>query len=132
MASDHQLTLAKTAGFASQSYPCNPCRYDRHCRYDKPCRHDKHGRHDNLFRHIHHRTNMKTIVDAKRELGRELRSFAGSVGIGIGDGNRMRVYVKSEDSKAVQRLRAHIGDAYEGFPVDIVFSSGFRPLDVPT
>ena len=66
------------------------------------------------------------IDDAKRALGRVLRSQDGFVGVGVGaDG--IRLYARSEEAPVVRYFRSRYGRTYRGFPVSIVPSPGFRP-----
>ena len=68
---------------------------------------------------------MTDIRHAKHMLGRELRAVEGFVGLGVGrDG--IRVYASSDDAPVVSTLRDRWGDTYEGFPVAVVVSQGFR------
>ena len=69
---------------------------------------------------------MKSINEAKRQLSRELREFDGFVGVGVGENSELRVYVVAEESKAVQVFNERWGKFFEGFPVVIERSSGFR------
>ena len=65
------------------------------------------------------------IYRAKRALARELRLKAGFVGVGVAD-DLIRLYVKSEDSPAVQYFRSRYGHTYEGHSVTVILSTGFR------
>ena len=65
------------------------------------------------------------IDDAKRALGRALRSQDGFVGVGVGGGG-IRLYARSEEAPVVRYFRSCYGRTYRGFPVSIVPSSGFR------
>lgn len=69
---------------------------------------------------------MKSINEAKRQLSRELREFDGFVGVGVGENSELRVYVVAEKSKAVQVFNERWEKFFEGFPVAIELSSGFR------
>lgn len=70
---------------------------------------------------------MKSITEAKRELGQELRPYDGFVGIGIGD-DEIRIYVRNESMKIKRALRERWGDSYEGYPINVIESSGFHTL----
>ena len=69
---------------------------------------------------------MKSINEAKRQLGQELRVFDGFVGVGVGEDSEIRVYVLAERAKAAQVLEERWGNSFQGFPVSIELSSGFR------
>lgn len=69
-----------------------------------------------------------SIIEAKRKLGRELRSTGGFVGVGLGEDSEIRVYVIEEGVEAAQILLNDWGGTYEGFPVKVVLSSGFSAL----
>ena len=65
------------------------------------------------------------INDAKRALGRELRTKDGFVGLGVApDG--IRLYAKSEAAPVVVFLTRRYGTTYRGFSVSVVTSPGFR------
>ncbi len=65
------------------------------------------------------------INDAKRALGRELRTKRGFVGIGIAD-DAIRLYANSEAAPVVVFLTRRYGTTYRGFSVSVVASPGFR------
>ena len=62
---------------------------------------------------------------AKRSLGRKLRAVDGFVGVGVGEGG-IRVYAAAADAPVVSVLKDQWGDTYEGYPVSVVLSPGFR------
>lgn len=66
-----------------------------------------------------------SIIEAKLKLGRELRSTAGFVGVGLGENSEIRVYIIEEGVEAAQILLRDRDGSYEGFPVKVVLSSGF-------
>jgi len=68
---------------------------------------------------------MTDIRQAKRSLGRELRSVDGFVGVGIG-GNGIRLHASAETAPVVKVLRDKWGNRYEGFAVSVVLSDGFK------
>ena len=68
---------------------------------------------------------MTAIQRAKRSLGRDLSAQEGFVGVGIAD-NTIRLYARAETAPVVKALRSRWGDTYQGHPVSIVLSSGFR------
>lgn len=65
------------------------------------------------------------INDAKRALGRELRTKDGFVGIGVAN-DAIRLYAKSEAAPVVVFLTRRYGATYRGFPVSVVKSPRFR------
>ena len=69
---------------------------------------------------------MMRIDQAKRTLGRELRTHEGFVGVGVGDNGVIRLYARAETAPVVKVLRARWGETYEGFPVSVVLSAGFE------
>lgn len=66
-----------------------------------------------------------SISEAKRSLGRQLRTIDGFVGIGVDDGN-IRVYVADSAAPVAAHFRANFGDSYSGYPVSLVLSPEFR------
>ena len=73
---------------------------------------------------------MMRIDQAKKTLGRELRTHEGFVGVGVGNGV-IRLYARAETAPVVQVLRTRWGETYEGFPVSVVLSSGFKASSTP-
>ena len=69
---------------------------------------------------------MTRINKAKRTLGRELRVHEGFMGVGVGDNGVIRLYARADTAPVVQVLRDRWGETYEGFPVSVVLSSGFK------
>lgn len=69
---------------------------------------------------------MTNVREAKRSLGRELRALEGFVGVGVGSGDNIRLYATAADAPVVTALKARWGEFYEGFPVSVVLSPGFR------
>ena len=68
---------------------------------------------------------MTDIRQAKRSLGRELRTVDGFVGVGIGrDG--IRLYASAETAPVVKVLRDKWGNRYKGFTVSVVLSDRFK------
>ncbi|MDE0422694.1 MAG: hypothetical protein OXK76_17650 [Gammaproteobacteria bacterium] len=68
---------------------------------------------------------MTDIRQAKRSLGRELRTVDGFVGVGIArDG--IRLYASDETAPVVKVLREKWGNRYKGFAVSVVLSDGFK------
>ena len=68
---------------------------------------------------------MTDIRQAKRCLGRELRTVDGFVGVGVGrDG--IRLYASAETAPVVKVLRDKWGNRYKGFAVSVVLSDGFE------
>lgn len=68
---------------------------------------------------------MTDIRQAKRSLGRELRTIDGFVGVGIGrDG--IQLYASADTAPVVKVLRDKWGNRYEGFTVSVVLSDGFE------
>ena len=68
---------------------------------------------------------MTDIRQAKRSLGRELRSVDGFVGVGIGrDG--IRLYASADKAPVVKVLRDKWGSRYKGFAVSVVLTDGFE------
>lgn len=67
---------------------------------------------------------MTDIRQAKRSLGRELRTVAGFVGVGI-DTDGIRLYASAETAPVVKLLREKWGSRYKGFAVSVVLSDGF-------
>ena len=65
------------------------------------------------------------INQAKRALGRELRSKDGFVGIGIAN-DLIRIYAKSEAAPVVEFLQSQYGTTYQGYSVAVIPSNGFR------
>ena len=65
------------------------------------------------------------ISEAKRALGRELRSKVGFVGIGIAE-DRIRLYAKDQSAPVVEFFEARYGTTYRGYSVSVVTSPGFR------
>ena len=71
------------------------------------------------------RHDMTDIRQAKRSLGRELRTIDGFVGVGIGrDG--IQLYASADTAPVVKVLRDKWGNRYEGFTVSVVLSDGFE------
>lgn len=68
---------------------------------------------------------MTDIRQAKRSLGRELRSVDGFVGVGIGK-DCIRLYARAEMAPVVKVLRDKWGNTYQGFAVSVVLSDGFE------
>ena len=68
---------------------------------------------------------MTDIRQAKRSLGRELRSIDGFVGVGAGR-NGIRLYASAETAPVVKVLRDKWGNRYKGFAVSVVLSDGFE------
>ena len=65
------------------------------------------------------------LFSAKRELGRELRTMEGFVGVGVDD-ESIILYAKSKVAPVVASFRTRYGDAYRGCPVKLILSSGFQ------
>ena len=65
------------------------------------------------------------IHDAKRALGRELRTKDGFVGLGIAQ-DVIRLYATSDAAPVAVFLTKRYGATYRGFPVSVVTSPGFR------
>ena len=68
---------------------------------------------------------MTDIRQAKRSLGRELRSVDGFVGVGIG-GDGIRLYASADTAPVVKVFRDKWGNRYKGFAVSVVLSDGFE------
>ena len=68
---------------------------------------------------------VSNISEAKRALGRELRSKDGFVGVGIAD-DRIRLYAKAKSAPVVEFFEMHYGATYQGYSVSVVTSSGFH------
>ena len=68
---------------------------------------------------------MTNILEAKRSIGRELRTVDGFVGIGIGSGG-IRLYASAETAPVVKVLRNKWGNNYKGFSVSVVLTDGFE------
>ena len=68
---------------------------------------------------------MTDIRQAKRSLGRELRTIDGFVGVGIA-AEGIRLYARAETAPVVKVFRNKWGNRYKGFAVSVVFSDGFE------
>lgn len=62
------------------------------------------------------------LNEAKRSLGRELRSKEGFVGVGTGNGE-IRLYALDEGAPVVEFLRARFGTTYRGYHVSVLLSA---------
>lgn len=69
------------------------------------------------------------ITEAKRALGRELRSIDGFVGVGVADA-RIRLYAKDQSAPVVEFFEARYGNTFRGYSVSVVTSSGFHAQSV--
>lgn len=78
------------------------------------------------------------IKSAKRQLGEEIRTIDGFIGIGVGsatDSNRgqtIRVYVSSENAPVAKYVRDRYGAEFHEYPIVIVKSHGFNAQTVET
>lgn len=68
---------------------------------------------------------MSDIQTAKRSLGRELRALEGFVGVGIGQ-EGIRLYATAKTAPVVKIFHDRWGTIYDGFPVSVVLSDGFK------
>ena len=68
---------------------------------------------------------MNDVQKAKRSLGRQLRALDGYVGIGVGN-EGIRLYATANTAPVVRTFHDRWGTTYEGFPVAIVLSRGFK------
>ena len=74
-------------------------------------------------------TPSSDITEAKRALGRELRSKDGFVGIGLAEGH-IRLYANDQSAPVVEFFEAHYGNTFRGYSVSVVTSPGFRAQPV--
>ena len=71
------------------------------------------------------------LKGAKQQLSKELRTFEGFEGIGVGmtEGHKsklsIRVYVRSTQAPVAKYLRSHYGNKFHGYQVSMVKSDGF-------
>ncbi len=68
---------------------------------------------------------MTDIRQAKRSLGRELRTVEGFVGVGIAR-NGIHLYASGETAPVVKVFRDKWGTSYKGFAVSVVLSDRFE------
>ena len=74
---------------------------------------------------------QSSLNDAKRALGREVRTLKGFVGIGLG-ANEIRLYVEGFETPIVKYLREHYGRPcrYDGYDIRLIPTPGFRAISL--